>query len=113
DLMRPEIDDGAASLALVPTPVAELVHVFEAVLLQPRLRDDIAIRSPEVGRHPAVPLPVDRYDAAEHLRVSQDLVVAVKVARVRAPLVADLKEFARFPLRGHHAARALERVRHL
>ena len=111
--MRPEIDDGAAALALVPAPVAELVHVLEAVLLQPRLRDDVAIRCAEVGRHAAVPLPVDRDDAAEHLRFLQDLVVAVQVARVRAALVADLKELARLALGGHHAARALERVRHL
>ena len=37
----------------------------------------------------------------------------MKVARVRAALVADLKELARLTLGGHHAARALERVRHL
>ena len=86
---------------------------MKPVLLQLVRRNDVAIGRPEVGCHGTVPLPVDGHDAAEQLGLGQQLLVAMDVARVRAALVADLEEFAGFALGKHHAAGALERVRHL
>ena len=111
--MRAEIHDRPAAQAFVPAPVAELVHVLEAVLLEPLRRNGIPIGSAEVRRDRAVPLPVDRHDAAEQLRLAEQLVVAVEVARIRAALVADLKELAGLARGRHHVPRPLERVRHL
>ena len=86
---------------------------MKPVLLQPRLRDHVAIGGAEIGRHAAVPLPVDGDDPSEQVRLAQDLVVAVLIAGIGAALVADLQELARLALGRHHAARAVERVRHL
>ena len=87
--------------------------VLEAVLLEPRVGDRVALGPAEVGRHRAVPLPVDRHDAAEQLRLAEQVVVRVLVARVAAALVADLQQLAGLAGGEHHRARALERVRHL
>ena len=89
------------------------MHVLEPVLLQRGRRNRVAIGGSEVWRHRTVPLPVDGHDPSEQLRLAEQLLIAVDVARVRAALVADLQELARLALRQHHAAGALERVRHL
>ena len=113
DLVRPEVDDRAAAEPLVPAPVPELLHGLEAVLLQPVRRDRVALRPAEVRRHRAVPLAVHGHDPPEELRLPEQLLVAVQVARVAAPLVPDLEELPRLPGREHHAPGALQGVRHL
>ena len=86
---------------------------LKPVLRESRLRDRVPIGSPEIRRHRAVPLAVDGHDAAEQLRLADQLLVAVQVARVRAALVANLEELAGLAGGHHHAPRALEGVRHL
>ena len=98
---------------LVPAPVPELLHGLEAVLLQPLRRDRVALRPADVRRHGAVPLAVHGHDPPEELRLLEQLQVAVQVARVAAPLVPDLEQPSRLAGGEHHAASALQGVRHL
>ena len=113
DLVRAQVHDRAAALALVPAPVAELVHRAEAVLLEAGVRDQVALGRAQVGRQRAVPLPVDGHDPPEQRGLPDQLLVAVEVARVAAALVPDLEQLPGLAGGRDHLARALERVRHL
>ncbi len=60
-----------------------------------------------------IPLTVDRDDPAQQLRFSQKLLIAVNVARIAAPLVADLQELACLARRLDHLACPGHRTGHL
>ncbi len=104
---------GPPPLPLYQRQLRNCCHRLEAVLLQAVGRDRVALGPAQVRRHRPVPLAVDGDDAPEQLRLPEQLLVAVQVARVAAALVADLQELARLPGGEHHAPRALQRVRHL
>ena len=86
---------------------------MKPVLLEPRVGDGVPRGRAEVGRDGAVPLAADGHGPAEQLRLAEQLLVAVEIARVRSALVADLQELAGLAGGRHHAARPLEGVRHL
>ena len=111
DLVRTEIDDRSAAQAFTERQLRNWCMSLKP-LLEPIRRNRVPIGRPEVGCDPAVPLPVDRDDAAEQLRLTDQLVIAMQVARIRAPLVPDLKELAGLAATDH-VPRSFERGRHL
>ena len=62
---------------------------------------------------PSIPLAVDRRHPAEHLGFAEDLVVAMQIPRIAAPLVADLQELAGFLLTLDHLPGLRQIVGHL
>ncbi len=114
DLVRPEVGDRAAGVFFEPAPVAELVHVLVAVLVQ-RFLGNLELPGPaEVLADGAVPLTVDVRDAAEqlHVGVAQELVARELIPGIAAPVMADLQQLAGLAGGAHHRARALDLVRH-
>ncbi len=96
--MGTKIDDRAAAKTFVPTPVAELGHVLEAILGQDIVRNG-GLRGPaQVFAGGAIPLAIDRGHATEDIGLFEQLVVAMEIARIASALVTDLQELAR-PLR--------------
>ena len=114
DLMRPEIDNGAATKTLVPSPIPELRHVVEAKFLESFLRNVCAIRPTQVDTSgPAtMPLTGDIRNPVQQVCFLDDLFIAINVAGVTSALMANLKQLLSLAPCQHHVLRRLQAVRH-